>query len=421
MSSSSSTTMRRVANSLSGESQKYAGQRWRGSCCQGKNGRWKDLPSPRCEVNCFRSCSWTRKKFRSRRCERGRQWSGSLSRSRPASWGSWEAFIPKFRVIFQPLDPSNWSFFTLSACVWISTSWKLVFFSTFSSIDCCLAVAFKKPTVSHGQLDPLDLACIGLFNSGANASERQFSFFPFSDPIGTPAHDRLPTNLNFCLSFILTLFQFLLSFSLFDYPILLNKKCKVKLWSFLISAPPQRSHVNRDSKTCSVPFLNLYISYCLPPGYNSSSYELHTFNDASEEAFAAAVHLWAWYLDGSATTRLLMGKTKLAPKKTNSVVKLELQAVLLGSRLATYVGNALNRPITGRFFWTDNSCVRNWLRFTSSLYKDSSVTASAKFRQPPTRMNGAAFQGDLTEVTWRHVRVFPVRPYRQLGSTAPRS
>ncbi len=94
----------------------------------------------------------------------------------------------------------------------------------------------------------------------------------------------------------------------------------------------------------------------------------HTFTDASEEAIAAAVYLRTGYPDSSATTRLLMAKTKLAPKKTISVVKLELH-VLLGSRLATHVGNALNRPVTGRFFWTDNSCVRNWLRPTSSSNK----------------------------------------------------
>jgi hypothetical protein len=54
-----------------------------------------------------------------------------------------------------------------------------------------------------------------------------------------------------------------------------------------------------------------------------------------------------------------MAKTKLAQKKTISVAKLELQAALLGSRLARYVCDALNRPIDKKYFWTDSSCVRN--------------------------------------------------------------
>ena len=97
------------------------------------------------------------------------------------------------------------------------------------------------------------------------------------------------------------------------------------------------------------------------------SLQLHTFTDASEEAFAAAVYLRSEYPGGRVTTRLLMAKTKLAPKKTLSLVKIKLQAALLGSWLASLVGDPLNRSISARYFSTDNSC--NWLWSASSLYK----------------------------------------------------
>ena len=64
-----------------------------------------------------------------------------------------------------------------------------------------------------------------------------------------------------------------------------------------------------------------------------------------------------------------MAKTKVAPSKTISVGKLELLAAVLGSRLAKYVENALTRAITRRYFWTDSSCVRNWIRSTAAYYK----------------------------------------------------
>ena len=112
------------------------------------------------------------------------------------------------------------------------------------------------------------------------------------------------------------------------------------------------------------------IPRCLQPNAETPvSSQLHTFTDASEEAFAAAVYLRSAYPDGRVVTHLLVAKTKLALKKTLSVVKLELQAALRGSRLAAYVGAALTQPVAARFFWTDNSCVRNWLRSPSSLYK----------------------------------------------------
>ena len=57
-----------------------------------------------------------------------------------------------------------------------------------------------------------------------------------------------------------------------------------------------------------------------------------------------------------------MAKTKLGPKKTISVAKMELQAALLGARLTNFVRQAVTNKINRRYFWTDSSCVRNWIR-----------------------------------------------------------
>ena len=97
--------------------------------------------------------------------------------------------------------------------------------------------------------------------------------------------------------------------------------------------------------------------------------ELHTFVDASEEAYAAVVYVRHQQKDGHITTRLVMAKSKLAPKKTISVAKLELNAALLGARLAAFVLQSLSRRILFKFYWTDSSCVRNWVRATAAFYK----------------------------------------------------
>ena len=69
-----------------------------------------------------------------------------------------------------------------------------------------------------------------------------------------------------------------------------------------------------------------------PNKKNIKSSKLLTFCDASEEAVAAAVYLNTSYEDGSSNFRLVMSKTKLAPCKTISIPKLELNAALQSNR-----------------------------------------------------------------------------------------
>jgi len=92
--------------------------------------------------------------------------------------------------------------------------------------------------------------------------------------------------------------------------------------------------------------------------------ELHTFTDA----YAAAVYIRQLYADDSVTTRLIMAKTKLFPRKTISLAKAELNAALLGARLSNYVKEAINRKIDHLYQWTDSSCVRNWIRAPARNY-----------------------------------------------------
>ena len=97
------------------------------------------------------------------------------------------------------------------------------------------------------------------------------------------------------------------------------------------------------------------IPRCIQPKKrNVTQSELHTFCDASEEAFAAVVYLRSIYDDDDIRCSFLMAKTKVAPKRALSVARLELQAAVLGARLADYVRKAMTRHIDRVFFWTVN-------------------------------------------------------------------
>ena len=132
---------------------------------------------------------------------------------------------------------------------------------------------------------------------------------------------------------------------------------------------------------------------CLfPDGDDIVTSQLHTFVDASEEAFAAAIYILNVYHRGKVMPRLGMAKAKQAPRKTLSVVKLELQAALLGTILATYVQLALSRPLSSQHFWTDNSCLRTRVRSTSSykIFVSHRIGRSTPSRPPK---NGASSPG----------------------------
>ncbi|XP_075150651.1 uncharacterized protein LOC142224749 [Haematobia irritans] len=61
--------------------------------------------------------------------------------------------------------------------------------------------------------------------------------------------------------------------------------------------------------------------------------EVHTFVDASEDAFRA-VSYWRWIgFDGEIGVSFIPAKTKCAPMKTMTIPRLELQAAVLGTRL----------------------------------------------------------------------------------------
>ncbi|XP_028411629.1 uncharacterized protein LOC114534388 [Dendronephthya gigantea] len=124
--------------------------------------------------------------------------------------------------------------------------------------------------------------------------------------------------------------------------------------------------------------------------------ELHTFCDASEEAFAASVYLRSVSEDNHVVCSLVMAKTKVAPKKALSVARLELQAAVLGARLAKYVTEALTRPVNRLFFWTDSKCVIGWIRSTAVWYKPfvahrlgeiQTLTDPKSWRHVPGRLN----------------------------------
>lgn len=119
--------------------------------------------------------------------------------------------------------------------------------------------------------------------------------------------------------------------------------------------------------------------------------EIHVFSDASEKAYAAAVYLRSIYKDQVYCT-LISAKTKVAPLKTISVPRLELQAAVLASKLAKRVATILQIPTGKCFAWFDSTITLSWLSKSPSEWKcfiANRVTA---------------IQENIPSHQWRHVK-----------------
>ncbi len=95
--------------------------------------------------------------------------------------------------------------------------------------------------------------------------------------------------------------------------------------------------------------------------------ELHIFVDASAKAYAAVAYLR--HNDGEhANVHLLFSKSRLAPVKQKiTIPRLELLAVLIGSRMITFLLKQMKLSSSKCVLWTDSECCLHWLKTTKPL------------------------------------------------------
>lgn len=97
--------------------------------------------------------------------------------------------------------------------------------------------------------------------------------------------------------------------------------------------------------------------------------EIHTFTDASKEAYGAVSYIRFVYQDDRVQVSFVAAKARVAPLKAVSIPRLELMAAVLGVRLARIVARVLKLPITSHCFWTDSTDVIYWIRGQSKNFK----------------------------------------------------
>ncbi|XP_049866070.1 uncharacterized protein LOC126366823 [Pectinophora gossypiella] len=144
--------------------------------------------------------------------------------------------------------------------------------------------------------------------------------------------------------------------------------------------------------------LRLTIPRCYKGYSTAARIEMHTFVDASEVAYAAAVYWRITTPDGEVHLSLVLAKARIAPVKIMSIPRLELQAAVLGSRLAASVLEEHHIEIESKTYWTDSKTVLTWITSGSKSYKPfvahrvaaiEEHTAVNEWRWVPSRLNVA--------------------------------
>ncbi|KAJ8356221.1 hypothetical protein SKAU_G00190150 [Synaphobranchus kaupii] len=100
----------------------------------------------------------------------------------------------------------------------------------------------------------------------------------------------------------------------------------------------------------------------------NSEYDLHVFCDASERAYGTVAYLTVLRGDGIHTS-FVMARSRVAPKRQQSMPRLELCAALAGAQLAKLVETEMTLTIRQTTLWSDSTTVLEWLQSDSCKFK----------------------------------------------------
>ena len=118
-----------------------------------------------------------------------------------------------------------------------------------------------------------------------------------------------------------------------------------------------------------LPTIKIFRCLRFGPEQDVLSETLHTFVDASQDAYGAVVYLKVSYESGSVSSRLVAPKTRVAPLAATSIPRLELMAAILGLRLTESVSRVYSGGLAQAVFWSDSMNVLWWIRGRSRIFK----------------------------------------------------
>uniref|UniRef100_A0A182NGJ0 CCHC-type domain-containing protein n=1 Tax=Anopheles dirus TaxID=7168 RepID=A0A182NGJ0_9DIPT len=124
-----------------------------------------------------------------------------------------------------------------------------------------------------------------------------------------------------------------------------------------------------------------------------SKIELHTFVDASEDAYGACIYARCKNAKGEARISLLASKSRVAPLKRLTLPRLELSAAVLAAHLHHRVKKAMQIVPVESFFWSDSTIAsppNTWKTFVANRVAEvQHYSHPRQWRHVPGRSNPA--------------------------------
>ena len=125
---------------------------------------------------------------------------------------------------------------------------------------------------------------------------------------------------------------------------------------------------------------------------------LHTFVDASENAYGALVYARCNYDDGTVSSEIEAAKSRVAPSIETRIPRLELMGAIIGLRLISKIAEVLEIRVSDTIFWSDSVNTLWWIRGQSRDFKPfvanrvgeiQTLTNPEQWRYIPTNRNPA--------------------------------
>ncbi|XP_011702045.1 PREDICTED: uncharacterized protein LOC105458437 [Wasmannia auropunctata] len=141
--------------------------------------------------------------------------------------------------------------------------------------------------------------------------------------------------------------------------------------------------------------LNQLNSLRIPRNINISNrdatFDIYGFGDASEAAYGACLYAVSVDQQGVSHSELICARTKVAPLKTISLPRLELEAALLLARLFNTVKKSCIHKINKVKLWSDSTITLGWISTPPHTLKTFIANRVSKI------------QSFTEEVVWAHV------------------
>ena len=110
---------------------------------------------------------------------------------------------------------------------------------------------------------------------------------------------------------------------------------------------------------------------CIKPGNFRKiiNISLHSFSDGSEIGYGQCSYLKVVYENENIHCSLIMGKSRVAPKKSVSIPRLELVATALSVKISNMIKKELQLQELDEYFWTDSRVVLGYIAIDTRAFK----------------------------------------------------